>query len=331
MKADSIQGQLEAPKLKKTTGGKLQQFLAIGSLVVLVIFFSIASPNFMQWSNIIGILLSTAVIGILALGATFVIITGGIDLSVGTVMTLSSVMTGIIIVNANLPLIFGIIGGVLTGALCGMLCGFAITKLGIPPFVATLAMMMIAKGLALVISDAAPIYFTDHELFSKIALGTIIPGIDIPNAVLIFFVLGIVAAVILSKTILGRFNFAIGSNEEATKLSGISVDRWKIAIYGLAGVFTGIAGVLMASRLNSAQPALGQGYELEAIAAVVIGGTSLSGGKGTIIGTIIGALIMSVLTNGLRVLSIPQEWQTVVVGVVIIFAVYMDILRRRKK
>ena len=127
-------------------GGKLQQFLAFGSLVVLVIFFSIASPNFMQWSNIVGILLSTAVIGILALGATFVIITGGIDLSVGTVMTLSSVMTGIIIVNADLPFIVGVIGGIATGAFCGMLCGIAITKLGIPPFVATLAMMMIAKA-----------------------------------------------------------------------------------------------------------------------------------------------------------------------------------------
>lgn len=318
------------PKAMKTINSRLQQFLAFGSLVVLIIFFTIASPNFMQWSNIVGILLSTAVIGILALGATFVIITGGIDLSVGTVMTISSVMTGLIIVNADLPIVVGIIGGILTGAFCGMLCGLAITKLQIPPFVATLAMMMIAKGLALVLSKAAPIYFTDHPSFSKISLGNIIPGVSIPNAVFIFFLLGIVAAVILSKTMLGRFNFAIGSNEEATKLSGVNVDRWKVAIYSLAGAFTGIAGVIMASRLNSAQPALGQGYELEAIAAVVIGGTSLSGGKGTIVGTIIGALIMSVLTNGLRVLSIPQEWQTVVVGIVIILAVYMDILRRKK-
>ena len=321
---------LVAQKEKKKLGNSVQQFLAFGSLVILVVFFSIASPNFLQWSNFIGILLSTAVIGILALGATFVIITGGIDLSVGTVMTLSSVLTGLIVVSADLPIVLGVIGGIATGALCGMLCGVAITKLQIPPFIATLAMMMIAKGLALVLSDATPIYFTDYPTFSKIALGNIIPGVDIPNAVILFFILGIIAAVILSKTILGRFNFAIGSNEEATKLSGINVDRWKIAIYGLAGTFTGIAGVIMASRLNSAQPALGQGYELEAIAAVVIGGTSLSGGKGTIVGTIIGALIMSVLTNGLRVLSIPQEWQTVVVGIVIIFAVFMDILRRRK-
>lgn len=170
----------------KFVNSSLQQFLAFGSLVILIIFFSIASPNFMQWSNVIGILLSTAVIGILALGATFVIITGGIDLSVGTVMTLSSVLTGLIVVTADLPIIVGIIGGIATGAICGMLCGVAITKLQIPPFIATLAMMMIAKGLALVLSDAAPIYFTDHPSFSKIAMGNIIPGIEIPNAIFIF-------------------------------------------------------------------------------------------------------------------------------------------------
>lgn len=331
MKAYTLEENNENPKKKqkKISGNTLQQLLAFSSLIVLLIIFSIASPNFLQVNNIIGILLSTSVIGILALGATFVIVTSGIDLSVGTVMALSSVMSGLIVVNADLPIFVGVIAGIATGAFCGFLCGVAITKLKIPPFVATLAMMMIAKGLALVVSGASPIYFTEKPGFSQIALGNFL-GTSIPNAVVIFFALGIIAAILLSKTVLGRFNIAIGSNEEATKLSGVNIDRWKIIIYSLAGVFTGIAGIIMASRLNSAQPALGQGYELEAIAAVVIGGTSLSGGKGTIVGTIIGALIMSVLTNGLRVLSIPQEWQTVVVGVVIIFAVYMDILRRRK-
>lgn len=329
MKADSIMVP-EEKKSKRFSGNTLQQLLAFSSLIVLVAFFSIASPNFLSMDNIMGILLSTSVIGILALGATFVIVTSGIDLSVGTVMALSSVMTGVMAINANLPIFVAVIGGILTGAICGCLCGVAITKLKIPPFVATLAMMMIAKGLALVVSKATPIYFTDKLGFSKIALGTI-PGTSIPFAVVIFFVLGIIAAIILSKTVLGRFTIAIGSNEEATRLSGVNVDRWKIIVYSLAGAFTGIAGVIMAARLNSAQPALGQGYELDAIAAVVIGGTSLSGGKGTIVGTIIGALIMSVLTNGLRVLSIPQEWQTVVVGCVIILAVYIDILRRRKE
>ncbi|MEF7437776.1 ABC transporter permease [Paenibacillus lautus] len=314
--------------------GALQQVLALASLVVLVLFFTFSSSNFFQFSNIVGILLSTAVIGVLALGSTFVIITGGIDLSVGTVMTLSGVMTGVCITFWGLPVPVGILGGILTGALCGLLSGTAVAKMKIPPFIATLAMMMIAKGLALIISGAKPVYFNDAESFAEVSqgsvLGWLVPGLDIPNAVVIFFIAAILGYLILSKTILGRYNFALGSNEEATRLSGVNVGFWKVVIYTLTGAFTGLAGVMMASRLNSANPALGAGYELEAIAAVVIGGTSLSGGKGTIIGTVIGALIMSVLTNGLRILSVPQEWQTVVVGFVIILAVYADILRRRK-
>ncbi|TYP79263.1 ABC transporter permease [Paenibacillus methanolicus] len=325
------QGGKRAPVIPP---GLLQQVLAFGSLIVLVLVFSLASGNFFQFSNIVGILLSTAVIGVLALGSTFVIITGGIDLSVGTVMTLSAVMTGVFITFWGLPVPLGLLGGILTGALCGMVSGVAIAKMKIPPFIATLAMMMIAKGLALVISGTKPIYFTDHPAFGEIALGSLlaslIPGFAIPNAVLVFFAVAIIGAIVLSRTIIGRYNLAIGSNEEATRLSGVNVTFWKIVIYTMTGLFTGLAGILMASRLNSAQPALGMGYELEAIAAVVIGGTSLSGGKGTIVGTVIGALIMSVLTNGLRILSVPQEWQTVVVGFVIVLAVYADILRRRK-
>jgi ribose transport system permease protein len=196
----------------------------------------------------------------------------------------------------------------------------------VPPFVATLGMMMVAKGLSLVISGTKPIYFNDTPIFREIAMGSIF---GIPNAVLIFFLVAIIASIILTRTVLGRYNFALGSNEEAARLSGINVDAWKISIYTLCGIFFGLAGVLMASRLNSAQPSLGQGYELDAIAAVVIGGTSLSGGEGTILGTVIGAFIMSVLTNGLRILSVPQEWQTVVTGVIVVMAVYLDIIRRR--
>jgi ribose transport system permease protein len=326
-------------KIEKRTiairSGALQQILAFASLIVLVVFFSLSSGNFFQFSNIVGILLSTAVIGVLALGSTFVIITGGIDLSVGTVMTLSAVMTGVFIAFFGLSVPLGILGGILTGSFCGMLSGLSVAKMNIPPFIATLAMMMIAKGLALVISGTKPIYFNDAPGFTEISQGSvtgmIIPGFNIPNAVLIFFIAAGIGSLILSKTIIGRYTFAIGSNEEATRLSGVNVRFWKVMVYTITGTFTGIAGILMASRLNSAQPALGMGYELEAIAAVVIGGTSLSGGKGTIIGTVIGALIMSVLTNGLRILSVPQEWQTVVVGLVIILAVYADILRKRRR
>ncbi|CAN7192338.1 ABC transporter permease [Paenibacillus sp. LjRoot153] len=302
---------------------------------MLVLIFSISSSNFFQFDNLIAIMLSTAVIGVLALGSTFVIITSGIDLAVGTVMTFSSVMAGVIITTWQLPMPLGIVGGILTGAVCGLISGLLVAKMKIPPFIATLAMMMVTKGLSLVISGTKPIYFNDTPAFTKISMGSLVsdifPGVEIPNAILVFFGAAIIASIILTKTIIGRYNFALGSNEESTRLSGVNVDYWKIVIYTLTGVFSGIAGIMMASRLNSAQPALGSGYELEAIAAVVIGGTSLSGGKGSILGTVIGALIMSVLTNGLRILSVKQEWQTVIVGIVIVLAVYADMMRRRKK
>jgi ribose transport system permease protein len=288
---------------------QIQQLLAFASLIALVVFFSVANENFLSWSNISGVLLSTTVIGILAVGTTFVIITGGIDLSIGTGMTLCAVMTGVFLTNMGLPLVVGVLGGVLTGSLLGLVNGINVAVLGIPPF----------------------IYFSDVAGFNEIALGSLVPGVRLPNAVYILFLLAAVGWVLLSKSIIGRYTFSIGSNEEATKISGIDVRKWKILIYTLAGTFTGVAGVVIASRLNSAQPALGLGYELEAIAAVVIGGTSLQGGKGSIVGTLIGALIMSVLTNGLRIMSIAQEWQTVVVGLVILLAVWTDILRRGKE
>ena len=304
-----------------------QRLLAFAGLIIMFIVFSLASPNFFQWSNLKGILLATAVNGILALGVTFVIITAGIDLSVGTVMTLAAVMTGVFITNLGFPIPVGVLGGLLTGALAGLANGAVIAKMRIPPFVATLGMLYIAKGLSLVISGLKPIYFTNTPLFTKISMGSVI---GVPSAVLIFFAAAFIAHLILTKTVLGRYTFALGSNEEATRLSGVNVDKWKMAVYTLAGAFSGLAGVVIAARLNSAQPALGAGYELEAIAAVVIGGTSLSGGEGNIMGTVIGAFVISVLTNGLRILSIPQEWQIVVTGAIVILAVYADILRRQR-
>ena len=310
-----------------------QKLLAFASLIVLMVFFSLASPNFLQTDNLVSILQATAVNGVLAIASTFVIITGGIDLSVGTLMTFCAVMAGVFLTYLGLPLPLGIFAAIFFGALVGLSSGTLIAKLKIPPFIATLGMMMLLKGLSLVISGTKPIYFTDTPNFSVISqdslLGELIPSLPIPNAVLILFLVAIAASVALNKTSLGRYTFALGSNEEAARLSGVNVDLWKIVVYTVSGGICGIAGLLIASRLNSAQPALGQGYELDAIAAVVIGGTSLSGGTGTVLGTIIGAFIMSVLINGLRIMSVAQEWQTVVTGAIIILAVYTDILRRR--
>jgi len=310
-----------------------QKLLAFSSLVLLVIVFSILSPNFFQPYNLIAIMLATAVNGVLAIGVTFVIITGGIDLSVGTTMTFTAVMAAQTVAVWNLPVALGVLMALLVGAICGLASGVMVAKFKIPPFIATLGMNMLTKGLSLIIAHSKPIYFTNAPSFSKISMGTMFPflqNFQIPNAVIILFVLAVLASFVLNNTIFGRYTFAIGSNEEAVRLSGINTDRWKIAVYAVNGLICGIAGVLIASRLNSAQPALGQGYELDAIAAAVIGGTSLSGGEGTILGTIIGAFIMSTLTNGLRILSVPQEWQIVTTGIIIIFAVYMDMLRKRR-
>ncbi len=318
------------------SAGARQKLLAFASLVGLLIFFSLASNNFMKIDNMLGILQSTAVNGVLAIACTFVIITAGIDLSIGTLMTFCAVMAGVFLANMGLPLVVGVPGTILAGALVGMFSGTLIAKLKVPPFIATLGVMMLLKGASLVISETKPIYFNDVEHFSSISQDSLIGSIalfekfPIPNSVLILFLVAILASFILNKTVLGTYTFALGSNEEAVRLSGVRVDRWKITIYSLCGALCGIAGLLMASRLNSAQPALGQGYELDAIAAAVIGGTSLNGGSGTILGTIIGAFIISVLTNGLRILSVAQEWQYIVTGGIIILAVYTDTLRKRK-
>jgi ribose transport system permease protein len=324
------------PKTAKTLfrSDAVQRFMAFGALIVLFIGFSLASPYFRTFDNFVGILLATAVNGVLGLGVTFVIITAGIDLSVGTMMTFSAVLTGVFITNWHLPIPIGILGGILGGSLAGLVNGLVISRMKIPPFIATLGMLYATKGLSLVISELRPIYFNDTPAFREMAMGSIlgkvIPGFEVPNAVLIMFGAAIVANFILTRTILGRYTFALGSNEEATRLSGVNVAVWKTAVYTLCGFFAGLAGVLISARLNSAQPALGAGYELDAIAAVVIGGTSLSGGEGSILGTIIGAFIISTLTNGLRILSVPQEWQMVVTGGIVILAVFLDILRRRR-
>ncbi|QHQ35126.1 ABC transporter permease [Algicella marina] len=327
----------EAPPqgmFRRLAGGAPQRLLAFASLIVLLIGFSLASPNFMQMTNMIAILQAASVNGVLAVAVTLVIITGGIDLSVGTMMTFCAVISGVVLTYAGMPLPLGIVAAIGAGALCGLCSGTFVAKMKIPPFIATLGMMLILKGLSLVISGTRPIYFNDTPGYTLISRGSLIgeifPFAPIPNGVLILFVVAAFVSYILNRTVLGRYTFALGSNEEAVRLSGVNTDRWKMAIYALAGGIVGIAGLLISSRLNSAQPALGLGYELEAIAAVVIGGTSLSGGRGTILGSLIGALIMAVLINGLRVMSVAQEWQTVVTGAIIILAVYFDMLRKRK-
>jgi ribose transport system permease protein len=311
------------------SGDSVQKFMALGALVLLLAFFSVISAPFRTVDNYISILVATAVNGVLAMGVTFIIITGGIDLSVGTTMTFASVCMGIVVTNWGLPLWLGIPAALAAGTAVGLTNGFLIAKLKLPPFIATLGMLNVTRGLAQILSDVRPIYFDQTPQFYDIFMGKYVLGI--PNVVFIMFGTAAIASLVLTKTTLGRYTFALGSNEEATRLSGVNVDRWKIAVYATGGLFSGLAGILIAARMTSAQPSVGMGYELDAIAAAVIGGTSLSGGEGSISGTIIGAFIISTLTIGLSIIGVPDQWKLVITGLVVIGAVYLDILRRRRQ
>ncbi len=311
-------------------GDSIQRLLALGALVILLVFFSIVVPHFASTNNYIDILTATAVNGVLATGVTFVIITGGIDLSLGTAMTFASVVMGLVSVNLGLPLPIGLLAAFAAGALVGLTNGFLIAKLKLPPFIATLGMLYVTLGMAQVLSDVHPIYFeATQPAFQQFFMGKPIAGI--PNIVWVMLGGAAVAWILLNKTILGRYTFALGSNEEATRLSGVNTDRWKIIVYIVDGLFVGLAGIVIASRMNSAQPGLGMGYELDAIAAAVIGGTSLSGGEGSVVGTIIGAFLISTLRIGLSVAGVPDQWKSVITGLVVIGAVYLDIMRRRSR
>lgn len=332
--SDTTIGKSVAANSGLLSAATLQKAVAFAVLVALLAFFSLFATNFAMGANMVGIMQATAVNGVLGVAVTFVIISGGIDLSVGTMMTLTAVMAGLVLTNLGLPLPVGILAAIASGAFMGAISGAVIAKLKIPPFIATLGMMQIARGLALVFSGAKPIYFNDTPNYGLLSpessISLLIPGLEIPNGVMIMFGIAIIASIVLNRTIIGRMIFALGSNEEAARLSGINVDNWKILTYAICGGICGIAGLIVSSRLNSAQPALGLGYELDAIAAVVIGGTSLAGGRGTVMGTIIGAFIMSVLTNGLRVMGVLEEWKIVVTGVIIIVAVFIDIVLRKR-
>jgi len=304
---------------------KLAPFL---SLVIMIIFFSFSTEYFLNFENLITVALQTAVIGTLAIGATFIIITAGIDLSVGAVMAVSGVCAGLAI-QSGLPVIPGAVLGICVGTFFGLICGFLVAKPQIPPFIVTLGMMMIARGITMVLTQGRAIYFRKTPFFATISQGKLFDSIPYP--VIYLFLIAIITGFILKKTAIGRYIYAIGSNEEAARLSGINVFKTKLFTYALAGTLTGIAGIILASRLNSAQPTAGLGYELDAIAAAVIGGTSLMGGVGTVTGTIIGAFIMAILKNGLNLMSVSQFWQMVAMGIVVIGAVYLDTVRKRKK
>ncbi len=323
-------GTQSGSSLSRVLRSSVQQIFVFAALVAIYVFFMIAAPNFAQMNILFDIFQQSAYIGVMALGATFVIATGGIDLSSGTGMTLVAVMAGVFLSAEfmNMPLGGGLILILLVGALLGLVNGLNIAYLGLPPFIATLAMMMVARGLALIISDATTISIKNPG-YVWIASGQLIPGVS--NAVLIFIIMAIIAAVLLNKTLLGRYALAIGSNEEATRLSGVNVRFWKALVYVVAGIFIALGAILYSARFGFVQPAEGLGMELQVIAAVVIGGTSLAGGRANIVGTVVGALIMETLRKGLQMMGIAQQWQLVVTGIVVLIAVFVDIVRRKRQ
>ncbi|MEW1641614.1 substrate-binding domain-containing protein [Streptomyces sp. NPDC091219] len=297
---------------------------ALTALIVLVIAMSALSGDFLTTDNLLNVGVQAAVTAILAFGVTFVIVSAGIDLSVGSVAALSATVLAWSATQHGVPVVLAVILAIATGIAAGLVNGFLIAYGKLPPFIATLAMLSVARGLSLVISQGSPIAFPD----SVSHLGDTLGG-WLPVPVLVMIAMGLVAAFVLGRTYIGRSMYAIGGNEEAARLSGLRVSRQKLAIYALSGVFAAAAGIVLASRLSSAQPQAADGYELDAIAAVVIGGASLAGGTGKASGTLIGALILAVLRNGLNLLSVSAFWQQVVIGVVIALAVLLDTVRRK--
>ncbi|GHB45866.1 transporter [Streptomyces xanthochromogenes] len=297
---------------------------ALSALVVLVAALALLSGDFLTTQNLLNVGVQAAVTAILAFGVTFVIVSAGIDLSVGSVAALSATVLAWSATSEGVPVWLAVLLAVATGIACGLVNGVLVSYGKLPPFIATLAMLSVGRGLSLVISQGSPIAFPG----SVSHLGDTLGG-WLPVPVLVMIAAGLLTALVLSRTYIGRSMYAIGGNEEAARLSGLRVKRQKLVIYALSGLFAAVAGIVLASRLASAQPQAAQGYELDAIAAVVIGGASLSGGVGKASGTLIGALILAVLRNGLNLLSVSAFWQQVVIGVVIALAVLLDTLRRK--
>jgi len=306
---------------------RARRFGTLIGLVLLCAVLWILTPHFLTVSNLLNIVQQTSINAIVAAGMTFVIISGGIDLSVGSIVALSGVVLGTVLQMNQPPLVTPLLAALAVGMGCGLLNGVLVSFGRLPPFIVTLGMMSIARGAALVFTEGRPVSgFEDG--FRWIATGSI--GF-VPAPVIIMLIVYALAHFVLTRTTFGRYVYAIGGNEEATRLSGVAVRFHKTAVYGVAGLMSAVAAVVLTARLNSAQPIAGMMYELDAIAATVIGGTSLLGGEGSLGGTLIGALIMGVLRNGLNLLGVSSFLQQIVIGGVIVGAVLVDTLLKRQR
>jgi len=289
-------------------------------LAALCGIMAVLSPYFLSISNILNILLATSVIGVLAIGATFVISSAGIDLSVGSVLALSGVVGCQLIANFDLLWPVGILACIAAGGAAGFVNGFLVTRGGIPPFIVTLGMLGVARGFALVLTNGLPIYGLPDPI---VYIGQGRP-LGVPSPVYVLLATAAIAHVVLTQTRFGLYAQVIGDNESAARAMGVAVERHKTLLYTLSGALAGLAGLLFAARVNAGDPTAGLNYELTAVTATIIGGTNLFGGKGSVVGTIIGALIMGVLQNGLNLLAVPSFYQQMAIGAVLVLAVWLD-------
>jgi ribose/xylose/arabinose/galactoside ABC-type transport system permease subunit len=309
--------------------GSLRELGILGAFGIILLVLTILSPDaFARPANLINILKQASINGILATGMMFVIISGGIDLSVGSIVALSGVMAAHFAHPGEYPLIVPIVIALGVGAIVGLLNGLGVAYGSIPPFIVTLGTMTIVRGVALIAANGQPVFGVTKQ-FEALAGGFVFNSI--PNLVVYFVVVTIVLAFVLTRTVFGRRVYAIGGNETAAQVSGIHVERIKLAVYTLCGFLAGLAGILLASRIISGNPTSGQAYELDAIAAVIIGGVSMTGGAGKWYGTVIGALLMAVISNGLDILNVSSHFQLVIKGLIIIIAVLVDIKGKAKQ
>lgn len=306
----------------KNTMKYMSELTTVIALIILMAVITIINSNFLTANNLLNLLLQVTSNALIAFGMTFVILTGGIDLSVGSILALSSALTAGLL-GSGMPVTLAILISLILGCILGMMNGLLISYGKLAPFIVTLATMTIFRGATLVYTNGNPITkgLSDTFLFQFLGQGYIV---GIPFPVIIMFIVFIVLYVLLHKTAFGKSVYAIGGNEKAAYISGVKLNKVKIIIYSISGIMASISGLIIASRLSSAQPTAGASYEMDAIAAVVLGGTSLSGGKGRILGTLIGALIIGVLNNGLNIIGVSAFWQQVVKGVVILIAVLID-------
>lgn len=314
-----------------------QQAVVVIALLLICIVFSLMTDKFLQPTTFTNISKSAYYIAFMAIGVTFVIATGGIDLSIGTVAICSALIGGTLM-ERGLPMVLVLLVILLVGAAFGLINGLLVSKLGLPAFIATLGTMMMSRGLGSIVSKTKTISFPQsdtegawfRELFMITRSDSFLPK-NFPTGFVLLAVIAVIMAFVLAKTRIGRYILAIGSNKEATRLSGINVAKYETIAYVFSGLFAAIAGIAYVAVFTTAQPNTGNGFELDAIAGVVIGGTSLAGGVGSIFGTIVGVFIMTVLKIGFPYIGVQSHYQLFITGIILIFAVYMDILNRKRK